>query len=251
MSQNENEGAVVIHTAKPDSQEDRKIRMSLEVSENLLRRRLEEDKKSLDTAGREADSKCREARKELLDYAEAYAKKELMDSGPLEELLNAVNALLLPEEQFDLDDFIGDVVVGHGYYASSHSNASELLDDDGLLIIRFACVVEIFDKLVDGSTLCPTYRVSIDSDLSDLNKKYVELQEKCSEINDQLREVKEKLENVGKTITDVKTDLLIKQLKEMDGGDETFTGVTAILSSYLNGEQPPNLLLPEGEDKDG
>jgi hypothetical protein len=236
------DAAVVINTARPSSDDERKVEMSLKVSENLLRRRLEEDIKAVEVELSDAKETARASREALMLYAEEYGKEELLKSGLVEELMTYVNRFLALQSTapFTMSDFLDDVGVGDSHYNSS------ILDDDGLLIVRpdFAIRVDFpfGHPSHDSDEQILSYHVTIDSKLDDLMKQKETDAEESVALSKKLNELKTKLKNIKRTVSDVETDLLIKQLKEMDGGEETFKGVAAILTGYVNGEQAPNLL---------
>jgi hypothetical protein len=238
----EPEAAVVINTARPSSLDERKVEMSLKVSENLLRRRLEGDIKTVEVELATAKETSRTSREAMMLYAEEYGKEELLKSKILEELMTYVNRLLALKgtTPFTMSDFLDDVGVGDNHYNSS------ILDEDGLLIVRPDIGIRVDfpfrHNSHDTDEQILSYHVTIDSKLDDLMKQKETDAEASVAIGTKLNELKLKLKNIKRTVSDVETDLLIKQLKEMEGGEETFKGVAAILTGYVNGEQAPNLL---------
>ena len=68
MSQNEIENAaVVVNTGRPQSTDERQVAMSLKVSENLLKRHLEENLKLATAAAMDAQDKFVKARDDAFE----------------------------------------------------------------------------------------------------------------------------------------------------------------------------------------
>jgi hypothetical protein len=242
--------AVIVNTAQPQTVDDRKIAMSLKVSENLLRRKLEQDISAKKVELETAWNSYTEAKEEANSYARAYGRAELAKSGLISELMEQINMLLNLEgtETFTLETFMPEVHVGE-YRSTYYSDAptDDLLDDDDLLIVRPQVMLSILPPKKsrdedDSVEQEPSYHVSIDSKLHDLIEAMKAAYEKWHTISEEKKQLEKKLKNVEKTVSDVETDLLVKQLREMDGGKETFQGVAAILNGYLNDEERPNLL---------
>lgn len=255
MSQNEIENAaVVVNTGRPQSTDERQVAMSLKVSENLLKRHLEENLKLATAAAMDAQDKFVKARDEAFEYAKAYGRKELLHSGLIDELVDSINAILnlSGTETFTRDTFLRDIGVGVPYcrqrstYDRSVSNSVELLDNDGLLVVRPVLGVDVLlpsgvnDDNEDAQVV--SYHVSIDSKLNDLIKALKAADKEHTECVSKRDDIKNKLKNIKRTVEDVETDLLVKQLKEMEGGTDVFAQVTSILSSYVNDQERPSLL---------
>lgn len=259
--QNEIEAAaVIVNTVQPQTMDDRKVAMSLKVSENLLRRQLEQDIDAKRKECGEANKAAMDAKKAANNYAREYGYAELMKSGLIKDLLDQINVLLnlAGTETFTVETFLREVNVGvyrSNYYHDADVDADDLLDDDGLLIVRPEVALAVYQPRTDDrDSDCEqvlSYHVSINSELQTLIDQMVETNAKWTALAKEKEDLEKKLKNIKKTVSDVETDLLVKQLREMDGGKETFQGVAAILNGYLNDEERPNLLEAPKDESGG